>query len=277
VAFRPLSATTKLSAGEIESGNNDGRQCAVIRKSAPGGTVGSVPQKNTFTHAPFLHACWPAVRHIFEKFSAQPADVRLELLQGFQNPRSRAAPRKILSRRIGNGRRANQLFKLIWDAIGTRNSGRPRTHDKPTMPETTSRYARYPHRCARPRDSRAVLALTKQCMGLQMQGWNDSNLGGEKSFGSNYCGISCTRSKIFHQPRVLGSLQWVCEARRATVHRLHWLAHELAGYDGSDHARDYQGAVRVMAKPAPWRRICELPSLYLRPVLEVEHESLIRR
>ena len=85
---------------------------------APGNTV--VPKAEyAFTLRMFATECWPAVRHIFEKFLGGSLLVTPSSYKDLQSPDLRPLLDKYYRGSSSSAEERVKLFKLIWDAIGT--------------------------------------------------------------------------------------------------------------------------------------------------------------
>ena len=85
---------------------------------APGNTV--VPKAEyAFTLRMFATECWPAVRHIFEKFLGGSLLATPSSYQDLLSPDVRPLLDKYYRGSSSSAEERVKLFKLIWDAIGT--------------------------------------------------------------------------------------------------------------------------------------------------------------
>jgi 4-hydroxyphenylacetate 3-monooxygenase len=85
---------------------------------APGNTV--VPKAEyAFTLRMFATECWPAVRHIFEKFLGGSLLVTPSSYKDLLSPELRPLLDKYYRGSSSSAEERIKLFKLIWDAIGT--------------------------------------------------------------------------------------------------------------------------------------------------------------
>jgi 4-hydroxyphenylacetate 3-monooxygenase len=87
-------------------------------EEAPGNTV--VPKAEyAFTLRMFATECWPAVRHIFEKFLGGSLLVAPSSHKDLSNPEIRPLLDKYYRGSSTTAKERIKLFKLIWDAIGS--------------------------------------------------------------------------------------------------------------------------------------------------------------
>jgi 4-hydroxyphenylacetate 3-monooxygenase len=87
-------------------------------EAAPGGTV--VPKAEyAFTLRMFATECWPAVRHIFEKFLGGSLLVTPSSYKDLLSPDLRPLLDKYYRGSSSSAQERIKLFKLIWDAIGS--------------------------------------------------------------------------------------------------------------------------------------------------------------
>jgi 4-hydroxyphenylacetate 3-monooxygenase len=142
-------------------------------ESAPDGTV--VPkQEYAYTMRLFCTQCWPAVRHIFEKFLGGSLLMSPSSYKDFLNPDLAPLLEKYYRGASATAAERIKLFKLIWDAIGTEFGARHElyeinysgNHEQIRLDILTgAQKSGILGQC---------IALTDQCMSdYSLEGWND--------------------------------------------------------------------------------------------------------
>jgi 4-hydroxyphenylacetate 3-monooxygenase len=143
-------------------------------ENAPGGTV--VPkQEYAYTMRLFCTQCWPAVRHIFEKFLGGSLLMSPSSYKDFQNPDLAPLLEKYYRGASATAAERIKLFKLIWDAIGTEFGARHElyeinysgNHEQIRLDILTG--------AQKGGILAQCIALTDQCMSdYSLEGWKDS-------------------------------------------------------------------------------------------------------
>jgi len=149
-------------------------------ESAPGGTV--VPrQEYAYTMRLFCTQCWPAVRHIFEKFLGGSLLMSPSSYKDFQNPDLAPFLEKYYRGASATAAERVKLFKLIWDAIGTEFGARHELYEINYSGNHEQIRLDILSGAKKSGILDQCLALTDQCLSdYSLEGWKDSTWVWEK-------------------------------------------------------------------------------------------------
>jgi 4-hydroxyphenylacetate 3-monooxygenase len=143
-------------------------------ESAPGGTV--VPkQEYAYTMRLFCTQCWPAVRHIFEKFLGGSLLMSPSSYKDFQNSDLAPLLEKYYRGASATAAERIKLFKLIWDAIGTEFGARHELYEINYSGNHEQIRLDILNGAKKSGILDQCLALSGQCMSdYDLEGWKDS-------------------------------------------------------------------------------------------------------
>ncbi|HEV2989564.1 MAG TPA: 4-hydroxyphenylacetate 3-hydroxylase family protein [Candidatus Angelobacter sp.] len=143
-------------------------------EEAPGNTV--VPKAEyAYTLRMFATECWPAVRHIFEKFLGGSLLVAPSSHKDLSSPEIRPLLDKYYRGSSTSAKERIKLFKLIWDAIGSEFGARHELYET----NYSGNHEQIRLDLANVSRRKNILAgcqnLVEQCMSdYDLEGWRDS-------------------------------------------------------------------------------------------------------